>query len=118
MLDVYKAMPIVGLGVLAVCGTSGYVERWKRLKDLPHYKYLARPVYKFVAARTNPIVATAVSFFVTDLIMHQLLPQVAATILVKPPTWTISWSPSSSLVWISLALPVMYAKYKQNLAIS
>ena len=84
--------------------------RWRACKNLPQYKYIARPVYKFVARQTNNVIGTIASFFVTDLIMHQLLASIIKAYMDSSP-WSFSWSPAISLAWVSLSIPVLYAKY-------
>lgn len=104
-------------------GTESFEKSWGKRKEWPQYKYLAIPVYKFVASKTNTVLATAISFFVTDLLMHQLLPQVGSCLINKispipiPICYNcsdISWYPLISFGWLSVGAPVMYAKYLKN----
>ncbi|MBA3817130.1 MAG: hypothetical protein H0X29_11555 [Parachlamydiaceae bacterium] len=99
-------------------GLSGYTEASSGYKKLPQCKYFSRPVYKFVASKTNTVIATAVSFFMTDLVMHQLLPDTGYCILNKltsnPLPCNITWKPEMSLGWMVLALPIMYVKYNNK----
>jgi len=62
-----------------------------------------------VVSRTNPVFATAVSFFVTDLLAHQFLVQMAFC-AVKIGPCSIQWYPVLSLGWMTFAIPVMRAK--------
>ncbi len=87
-----------------------YEREWRKGKKWPQYKYIARPVYKFVARRTNNVIGTIASFFVTDLIMHQLLNSIINTCMKSTP-WSFSWSPALSVAWVFLSIPVLYAKY-------
>lgn len=104
-------------------GAESFEKSWGKRKEWPQYKYLAIPVYKFVASKTNPVVGAAVSFFVTDLLMHQLLPQVGICLFnrVSPipipicsDFRSISWYPLISLGWLAVGAPVMYAKYLKS----
>ncbi len=95
-----------------------YEEMWRVLKNWPQYKYLTRPVYKFVASRSNTVIGTAASFLAADLIVHQLLPKIAKcifnTAMEKDLPCNFSWDPGCSLIWLYASLPVMYAKYKRE----
>lgn len=95
-------------------GSSEIEDAFRNHKEMPQYKYLSRPVYKLVAFHSNPVVATAISFFVTDLVMHQM-PTVLLNSLINrvfKTDYNTSFSPGFSLAWAALGLPVMYAKYK------
>lgn len=96
-----------------------YEQRWSDAKNWPQFKYIARPIYKAVASRSNTVAATAVSFFATDLLIHQLGAKTAKCILDNvisyPSSCDISCSPECSLIWMIFALPVMYAKYQKSL---
>lgn len=106
-------------GLWATLGTSGYEQMWRNCKDFPQNKYIARPVYKFVASHSNTVIASAASFVVTDLIVHQLAPMAAKcvwkNVFYYSSSCDIYWSPESSLAWVAtVALPIMYAKYKKS----
>jgi len=77
----------------------------------PH-KFVSRPVYKIARSCVNPVLATAVSFFVTDLIFHQI-PVELAFCAAKIGPCTIQWHPIQSAAWMAFALPVMHAKIKR-----
>lgn len=94
-------------------GSSGMEKFFSNCKDMPQYKYLARPVYKLTASLSNPVLATAVSFFATDLIMHQLLPQMF-NCAVKGTPLEFEWIPGQSLCWMCMGVPVMYSKFKRS----
>lgn len=122
--------------ILSLCGTSSCIRHWKNngtesyekwwsnKKEWPQYKYLAIPIYKFTAAKTNSVFGVAVSFFVTDLLMHQFLPQLGSCIINKFSPFPIpicynfkeiSWYPLISLGWLGVGAPVIYAKYLKSL---
>ncbi|MGH2611616.1 MAG: hypothetical protein ACRDFB_01040, partial [Rhabdochlamydiaceae bacterium] len=86
-------------------------------KDFPQYKYLIRPIYKVCVEQIGPVAATAVSFLSADLLVHQLLPQITKcttacvfSSLSTEIACNIAWTPWKTVVWMGLALPVMYAK--------
>lgn len=120
-------------GIPAEFGSRKWVEitclewdrSWKKNRSLPQYKYLAIPTYKFVASKTNSVFGAVASFFVTDLIMHQLLPQIAINltcIALKTATGfpsqiicsQISWYPLISIGWLLVGMPGIYSKYIQD----
>lgn len=92
--------------------SSSIEEEYRENKDFLPHKIVSRPVYKIARSCTNPVLSTAVSFFVTDLFMHQLPAQVAFCAVTRAPC-TVQWYPSWSLAWMSFALPVMWAKGKR-----
>jgi hypothetical protein len=90
-------------------------------KDWPQYRFISRPVYKFVASKTNNVFATAVSFFVTDLLVHQAIPQILFfglhQIMNPAAPFIFSWNPFQSFAWVSVGVPVMYSKYNQSISV-
>lgn len=86
-------------------------ESFAELKFLPQYRFVSRPIYKWVASHSNVLLATAVSFVATDLILHQIGPAACICALSLGQECSFSYSPSSSLNWLCVALPVMIAKY-------
>jgi len=94
-----------------VWGSSGMEKMFSDCRDMPQYKYIARPVYKFVASHSNPVLATAVSFFSTDLIVHQIVPQVLFYPITGQP---LEFVPGQSLGWMCMGVPVMYSKFKRS----
>ncbi|MBS0656573.1 MAG: hypothetical protein JSR46_12410 [Verrucomicrobia bacterium] len=115
----------LGLSVHAwALGPRECEKHWSKLKDLPQLKYLGRPVYKFVASKTNPVIATAASFLAVDLVVHQLLPRITLCFLANglnsccnfslSPPCNFIWNSGVSLGWLSFALPVMYAKHERQ----
>lgn len=82
-------------------------------KILPQYKYFTRPIYKFVASKSNIAVATATTFFVTDLVIHQFFQgTVLRCILSSGQNCSFSYDPYTSAFWMALSIPVMIAKYQ------
>jgi hypothetical protein len=121
MASLLLALPfsLCSASLWAAAGTENYERAYRNLKDLPQYRYLSRPVYKFVASKTNVVFATAASFFVTDLLLHQLLPGLCICGVYKI---THSeepchfYHPGISLAWLAMGIPVMYAKYRRSSA--
>ncbi len=101
--------------------SSGFEEIFSSSRHLPHYKYLARPIYKFAASYTHPIAAVAITFVAMDALIHQIAPKLVICALENieeyPTPCHVSWVPQYSLIWGAFAIPVMYAKYKKNLNI-
>jgi len=87
---------------------------WRSFKFAPHYSLISRPVYKFVASKSNVVIATAASFIITDLIVHQLgLAILECYSNDNGSTCNFSWSPAFTVGWFCASLPVMYSKYKR-----
>lgn len=97
-------------------GTERYGTIFKRAKDLPQHKYLSRPIYKWVASRSNIVVATVATFIISDLVMHQATSNISRCIFSKfhnpAEMCTFIYSPLSTLFWMVIGTPVIYAKYK------
>ncbi len=112
--QVSKGVGFVAEEIEFVCQTA---------KNFPQYKYLTRPLYKVCVGKVGPIIATAISFLSADLLLHQLFPQTARclTKYVLSPIESdfkeeceFSWNPTKTAMWMCVAVPVMYAKYKKN----
>lgn len=90
------------------------------MRHLPQYKLLARPVYKKVASYTNRAIGAAAAFFVTDIIMHQILPQALTCSLRRPPeiedtsACRIKWLPGVTMFWMTFGAPVIIAKIHRD----
>jgi hypothetical protein len=85
---------------------------------LPQYKYFSRPVYKLIVSRSNPIVATAATFFITDLVMHQFLQgTVIKCAISSGQDCGFSYCPYTGAVWMALSIPVMVVKYQKSTTI-
>ncbi|MDB6082035.1 MAG: hypothetical protein JWO53_1307 [Chlamydiia bacterium] len=98
-------------------------------KDFFEFKYITRPVYKSCVRKVGPVIATAISFLSADLLIHQLLGQTARCVtqyIFKPilpnsvsellqfeDSCTITWKPVATALWMGVAIPVMYAKYRR-----
>lgn len=93
----------------SVFGSRGYEQAWRVATILPQYRYISRPVYKFCISKTNAVFATAASFFVTEIIMHQFLID-GAKCLYDRKFCKITWDPWLSAAWMTLGIPVMWAK--------
>lgn len=81
-------------------------------KKLPQYKYISRPIYKFTAKHTNTVLATAVSFFLTDLIVHQFIQETLPSCIFNE--CTLSYDPYRAAFWMGLSIPVMWVKSRQQ----
>ncbi len=81
--------------------------------DFPQYTYVSVPVYKACVGKVGEVAATAVSFFVTDLVAHQVAPQVYRCLAANQETCSFSYSFFALATTAVFAAPVMYAKYKR-----
>ncbi len=101
---------------MTVCTSfcDSYAKIFSALKEWPQYKYVSRPVYKMVAKNCNTVAAVAASFFVTDLLVHQMLPQLGFCAVSLGATCNLTYSPYVSAVWICLAIPVMISKFYKS----
>lgn len=98
-------------------------ELCRNCKELAHYKYFIRPIYKISVKKVGTVAATGISFFVSELILHQIVPRTiscAAAQLSDRLRWedscVFSYCYPLALFWAAVAVPVMYAKYKRGKA--
>lgn len=128
-------MSSVGLGTSDPLLIVGEVieEVCRNFKDLPQYKYLARPIYKSLVSKVGSVAATGITFFVTDMTMHQILPKIGGCVgsYIYPSFITESavgqylgadegacdvglYSTASAIFWMTAGVTVMYAKYRRG----
>lgn len=90
-----------------------YSYSWgKNRENLPHYKYLARPLYKKMRENNiPPILAVPGTFWSMDLIFHQMLGNAIFYMIEKPKPPRFFYSRFSATFFVMLAAPV--AVYKQ-----
>ena len=82
------------------------------LKVLPQYKYFTRPIYKIVASKSNAVIATGASFFITDLVIHQFFQgTVLRCALTLGQRCSLSYDPYTAAFWMAMSIPVMAVKY-------
>lgn len=128
-------MNYVGFGTrdpLLVIGET-IEETCRSLKDLPQYKYFTRPIYKSLVGKVGSVAATGITFMVTDMTMHQILPKISGCVgsYVYPSFITESTlgsylgigagacdiglsSTTSAVFWMTTGAAVMYAKYRHG----
>lgn len=96
---------------------------FRDLRNFPQYCYVARPIYKLMGGKKNPLVSVPVSFMVSDLIMHKLLPggfYVAFNYLFKTNNKLTGHSTILAFhiivfaIWTGLSFPVAWYKHVSN----
>lgn len=119
----------------SLSGQEGIKEFGKSLEaffrgcaQLPHYKYIAKPVYISTGGCDNPLVSVPASFAVTDLIMHRILPETVFLSLSKQRKRNFKINPMAYIkkelfcrahgyafiFWVALSLPLAWHKYTEN----
>ena len=105
----------------------------RSLKNYPQYKYFTRPLYKSLVGKVGSVAATGITFVVTDMTMHQILPKIGGCIssYIYPSFITEStvgyylgmgegacdvglYSTASAIFWMTAGATVMYAKYRRG----
>lgn len=98
-------------------------------KNLPQYRYIARPIYKAAGGRDNPLFSVPVTFAATDIIMHKLLQESLVLLFIKDNWQTFKLNPTLYLknellknrvhrytfvFWTALSIPVAWYKHIEN----
>lgn len=101
-----------------------YENAWSNNKDLPHYKYAARPIYKLCGGDKYPLFSVPATFICMDAIFHKLLPYMLWSLFPAEDKdseqkndhifYLTLLSISSTLVWAGLSIPVAIQKYNKN----
>lgn len=110
---------------------TGFIEcglrlerKFRRTADLPHYKYVIRPMYRGLLHILPKPLAIPTCFFLTDMVFHQAV-AMGSMCLQKHLNHALSpeareevvcdftWSPLIAVAWTSLALPILYAKMRR-----
>lgn len=105
----------------------------RNLKDFPQYRYFTRPLYKSLVDKVGSVAATGITFFATDMVMHQIVPKIimCGASHIYPSFITEStlgsflgigegacdvglYSTASTIWAMTLGAAVMYAKYKHG----
>jgi hypothetical protein len=106
---------------------------FRTVKDLPQFKYFTRPLYKSLVGKIGSVAATGITFIVTDMTMHQILPKIGGCVAsyIYPSFITESIvgsylgmgegacdvglnSTVSAICWMTAGATVMYAKYRRG----
>lgn len=93
---------------------NSYEQMWSSYKNIPHYRYLARPMYKFFGGNDAPLVSVPLTFVLMDYICHQL-PSNAFDYLISesndiPLKDFFKPILLMSLIWLLLSIPVALNK--------
>lgn len=89
---------------IAKCWTKSWGDNLKRI---PHYRFVARPIYKLLDGRLCPISSTLTSVFAMDYIFHQLIYKLPQSIYHKDPRYLLPIY-ALSITWTSIVgLPIM-----------
>ena len=81
--------------------------------DLPHYKWVVRPMYKLFGGNRYPLFSVPATFCVTDVLFHQSLSLILRTIFEQEvnPYFQVA----CSMLWIGLSIPIAIHKYNNGL---
>jgi len=84
-------------------------------------RYVSLPLYKLLGGRSAPLLSVPITFFLSDLIVHQALPlQVLWNLFTKGTqfseyNWEIDWV--LSVAWTSLSGCVLYVNHLRGLQV-
>ncbi len=94
---------------------------WSKNKDLPYYKYVARPIYELCGGSQYPLFSVPATFISMDVIFHKILPYIFWRLFCyednqekKDHTfYLILLFIISTLFWAGLSIPVALQKYNK-----
>lgn len=91
-----------------------YEKTWgENMKNVPHYKFFGRPLYKILGGHKYPLFSVPLTFAAMDYIFHQVLPKLLSK--RKFTSDTLTYNLYSNLIWVAVGLPIAFYKYsKQN----
>ncbi|WP_448217851.1 hypothetical protein [Endozoicomonas sp. 2B-B] len=106
-----NCISIFDRSVSRVCGSIELA--FSECKDMIHFKYIIRPVYKCLSSRVGRPIATIATFFLADCLFH------------KPPAYLMQYMNKgqikpdytdlySNMCWTALGCMVAYSKYKNH----
>lgn len=83
------------------------------VKNLPHTKYIARPLYRLLGGDQNPLISVPLTFAFMDILMHQLAAAIAFDFYndeLSLDTFK-KIDPIITLAWICFSVPNMLDKW-------
>ncbi|OGT40073.1 MAG: hypothetical protein A3F12_07645 [Gammaproteobacteria bacterium RIFCSPHIGHO2_12_FULL_38_14] len=91
---------------------ESYESTLKVMTDVPHYKRVAHPVYKWwFGGDRYPLFSVPATFFVMDALFHQVpLNLIRMLLKGETPYFSITFS----MLWVSLSIPIALHKHWKN----
>lgn len=92
---------------------EGYVNFFKNIQHVPHYKYVIRPLYRWLGGNNNPLFSVPATFIISDYLFHQLVENFTKDIRngELSPATLFKLNIPVAVFWASASIPVAYYKY-------
>src|SRR3990167_437682 len=91
---------------------ESYESTLKVMAEVPHYKFVAQPVYRLFGGNRYPLFSVPATFFVMDALFHQVPANLVRMLLVGE--INPYFSTTFSMLWVSLSIPIALHKHWKN----